>query len=52
MQWCHRLEANYGMDSWIWQQILKKSKTPSNPSTKGYTQQNWKTCMFVYLESW
>jgi hypothetical protein len=25
------------------QQILKKSKTPSDPSTKGYTQQNWKT---------
>jgi hypothetical protein len=19
MQWCHRLEANYGMDPWIWQ---------------------------------
>ena len=27
------------------QQILKKSKTPSDPSTKGYTQQNWKTWM-------
>jgi hypothetical protein len=25
------------------QQILKKFKTPSDPSTKGYTQQNWKT---------
>jgi hypothetical protein len=25
------------------QQILKKSKTPSDPSTKDYTQQNWKT---------
>jgi hypothetical protein len=29
----------------IQQQILKKSKTPSDPSTKGYTQQNWKTWM-------
>jgi hypothetical protein len=27
------------------QQILKKSKTPSDPSTKAYTQQNWKTWM-------
>jgi hypothetical protein len=27
------------------QQILKKSKTPSDPSTNGYTQQNWKTWM-------
>jgi hypothetical protein len=27
------------------QQILKKSKTPSDPSTKGFTQQNWRTCM-------
>jgi CRISPR/Cas system-associated endoribonuclease Cas2 len=27
----------------IKQQILKKSKTPSDPSTKGYSQQNWKT---------
>ena len=27
------------------QQTLKKSKTPSDPSTKGYTQQNWKTWM-------
>jgi hypothetical protein len=27
----------------ISQQILKKSKTPSDTSTKGYTQQNWKT---------
>jgi CRISPR/Cas system-associated endoribonuclease Cas2 len=25
------------------QHILNKSKTPSDPSTKGYTQQNWKT---------
>jgi hypothetical protein len=25
------------------QQILKKPKTPSDPSIKGYTQQNWKT---------
>ena len=21
MQWCHRLEANYGMDPWIWQSL-------------------------------
>ena len=21
MQWCHRLEANYGMDLWIWQSL-------------------------------
>ena len=27
------------------QQILRKSKTPSDSSTKGYTQQNWKTWM-------
>jgi hypothetical protein len=26
-------------------QILKKSKPTSDPSTKGYTQQNWKTSM-------
>jgi hypothetical protein len=26
-------------------QILRKSKTPPDPSTKGYTQQNWKTRM-------
>jgi hypothetical protein len=26
-------------------QILKKSQTQSEPSTKGYTRQNWKTCM-------
>jgi hypothetical protein len=25
------------------QQILKKSKTPSDPSTNGYTQQKWET---------
>jgi hypothetical protein len=23
----------------------EETKTPSDPSTKGYTQQNWKTCM-------
>jgi hypothetical protein len=21
MQWCHCLEANYGMDLWIWQSL-------------------------------
>jgi hypothetical protein len=21
MQWCHRLEANYGMDPWIWKSL-------------------------------
>jgi hypothetical protein len=28
-----------------YQQILKKSKTPPDHSTKGYSQQNWKTWM-------
>jgi hypothetical protein len=25
MQWCHRLEANYGMDPWIWQSLDRPS---------------------------
>ena len=24
MQWCHHLEATYGMDPWIWQSLVYK----------------------------
>ena len=29
MQWCQRLDADYGVDPWIWQSLLwRKRNTP------------------------
>jgi hypothetical protein len=34
MQWCHHLEANYGMDPWIWQSLDGPSKKKKKEKKK------------------
>ena len=46
MQWCQRLEADYGMDPWVWQSLdgppLEIMPLAGYVSEDGLIRQHWK----------